>query len=102
MPHSGPREPHRMNQGAAEPVGKKLANYMNSLGLDFFICKMEVWLPVLYRAVVVTIGKMVARCLIYRKSFNNPLLAYPIVSNITSFQKTTNGFNLNPEYLVLG
>lgn len=88
-----------MKQEAAEPVEKKLANYMHSLGLGFSVCRMEAWLPVLYRAVAVITGKMVARCLIYRKPFNNPLLAYPTVPNITRFQKTTNGFNLNPEYL---
>lgn len=58
-PHSEPREPQRMNQEAAECVGKKLANYLNSLGLSFLICKMGALLPVLYRAVVVITGKIV-------------------------------------------
>lgn len=58
-PHSGPREPQGMNQEATECVGKKLANYLNSLGLSFLICKVGVLLPVLYRAVVVITGKTV-------------------------------------------
>lgn len=48
-----------MNQKAPECVGKKLANYLNSLGLGFLSCKAGVLLPVLYRAVVVITGKMV-------------------------------------------
>lgn len=51
MSHSGSSEPQQMNQEAVERMWKKMANQLNSLGLIFL--KVEVWLPVLSRAVVV-------------------------------------------------
>lgn len=51
MSHSGSSEPQQMNQEAVESMWKKMANQLNSLGLIFL--KVEVWLPVLSRAVVV-------------------------------------------------
>lgn len=46
VPYSGPMEPQRINQLAAECPRKKLANHLTSLGLSLLLT-----IPVLHRAV---------------------------------------------------
>lgn len=45
VPHSGPKEPQRISQEAAEGSRKKLTNHLTSLGLSLLL--IEVMIPVL-------------------------------------------------------
>lgn len=86
---------HRGFTKRRQCAGKKLANYLNSLGLNFPTShKMEVMLPVLYRAgAVITAQRCLAHRVIYRRGFNNPFLAFPRVSAISGIQKAANGLS---------
>lgn len=65
--HMVPGEPQRINQRAAECMGKKVANHQNSLSLSFLICKAEVM--ILYRAIVVVTGKKLLGSLFYTQVY---------------------------------